>query len=61
MKQQSLNRTQTYEKKETQSEVYVYGRPVVHWVQTMRDKLTKAKTAGFDHDGTFLHHKRNNN
>ena len=47
------------EKKETQSDVYVYGRPVVHWVQTMRDKLTKAKTAGFDHDKTFLSRRFN--
>ena len=56
---QGFNNTQTIEKKETQSDVYVYGRPVVHWVQTMRDKLTKAKTAGFDHDKTFLSRRAN--
>ena len=51
---QNMHRTQTFEKKEVQSDVYVYGPPVVHWVQTMREKLTKAKTAGFDHDRAFL-------
>ena len=55
--EQAINRgmhqTRTLEKKEIQSDVYVYGTPVVHWVQTMRDKLTKPKTAGFGHDQTF--------
>ena len=43
--------------KESQSDVFVYGPPVVHWVQTMREKLAKAKTAGFDHQGAFLQRK----
>ena len=34
---------------------HVFGQPVTtHWVQTMRDKMSKPKTAGFDHEGTFL-------
>ncbi len=33
---------------------HTFGQPVTHWVQTMRDKLTKPKTAGFDHEGAFL-------
>ena len=27
---------------------------MVNWVQTMREKLTKTKAAGFDHKGTFI-------
>ena len=34
--------------------VHEFGQPVTHWVQTMRDKMTKPKTAGFDHEGAFL-------
>ncbi len=35
----------------------MYGPPVVHWVQTMRERLAKVKTAGFDHQGVHLARK----
>lgn len=60
------NRTQSRkdmlkkQSEQLQSDVYVYGPPVIHWVQTMREKMKKAKTAGFDHDAVFLGRRLSN-
>lgn len=42
--------------KEMQSEVFVYGPPAIQWVQNMREqmKVTKSKTAGFDHSNSSI-------